>query len=374
MPAKRSFAAILLALALAAGCSSDKPTAPSDNTITRRIDDLNYVHGRYFFLKTPAEELADGGTIDFATLRVFVDDMNGSNNQGGRIGSGEIDPTLAPGDSPRLAPLYFDPLQEGADYEVTVVPYGDRFPVLILKQALSSSQVLAVAYEEVLPGGARRAVGSVPDCAGDLCAPVRLRMIQAPGDVYLAKVGAPDDYETDSTIPSYNQIREHELKNVYDLGFPGVDPGRLEIEVGSYAAGDTLGGFFEGGSFFDYLQVIGVDDDRDARVDPFYFDRQRGTLMFPDLRPFDPRLPGRPDARSEELEFFRSRLDQPGGVPAVPGYRGHVFWPEGAASPPGSSAPVTPAALVANPRVYDRRNILVTRDRRYSLLVRGPRL
>ena len=376
MPATKTLVAFALALALAfaAGCSDDNTmTPPPDNTITRQIDDLNYVRRRYFFLQLPAEQLADGGTIDFATLRVFVDDANGSNNLGVRFGYGEIDPALAPGASPRLVGA-FDRLQELADYEVTVAPYGDRFPVLILKQALFSSEVLAVTYEEVLPGGARRAIGSVPDCAGGVCDSVRLKLVQAPKDLYLAKAGATDDYETNYGIAPFNQVREHELKNVYDLFFPGVEPRNLEIEVGSYAPGDTLGGFFEVGNFFDYLQVIGVDDDRDALVDQYYLDPQRGTLMFPDLRPFDPRLPGRPDARPEDLEFFRSRLDATGGTPAVPGYRGHVFWPEGAASPPGSSAAVTPPALVANPHIYDRRNLQPVADRRYYLLVRGPGL
>lgn len=368
--------ALVLTVALTTGCSDDNTMNPG-NLVTRQIDDLNYVRSRYFFIELPAEQLANGGTIDFATLRVFRDDLNGSNNQGSRLGYGVIDPTLAPGDSPRY-PGNFDQLQELADYEVTVAPFGDRFPVLILNQALASFQMLAVSYEEVLPGGARRTVGSVPECMGADCDSVWLRLIQAPKEVYLAKAGATDDYETDYAIAPFNQVREHELKNVYDLSFPGKNPANLEIEVRSYATGDTIGGFFEGGDFFNYLQVIGVDDNRDARVEQYgplvYLDRERGTLMLPDLRPFDPRLPGRPDARPEELEFFRSRLDQSGGVPAVPGYRGHVFWPEGAASPPGSSAPVTPPELIANPRVYDKRNLQPTADRRYYLLVRGPGL
>jgi len=390
MPAKRSLAVLFLALVLASGCSDDDNTMtpPPDDRITRQIDDLNYVRGKYFFLQLPAERLASGATIDFATLRVFLDDMNGSNNQGVRFGYGEIDPTLAPGASPRLVGS-FDDLQELADFEVTTAPFGDRFPVLILKEPLFQSQVLAVTYEEVLPGGGRRVVGSVPDCAGVDCDSVRLRLLQAPKDVYLAKAGAIDDYETDYGVAPFNQVREHELKNVYDLGFPGVDPSELEIQVRSYATGDTIGGFFDAPDIFGYLQVLGVDLYRDFgdgspavgsdqivdRFSPLEFlDPGRGTLMFPDLRPFDPRLPGRPDARSEELVFFRSRLDQSAVPTAVPGLRKRVFWPQGVASPPGSSAAVTPAALVANPHVYDRRNIQPVSDRRYYLLVRGPGL
>ena len=369
--------ALLIALVLAPGCSDDDPVSPPDNRVTRQIDDINYVRGKYFFLKLPAEQLADGATIDFSTLRVFFDDMNGSNNQGVRWGYGEIDPTLAPGESPRL-PGSFEQLQELTDYQVTVAPFGDRFPVLILDGLLHTSQMLAVAYEEVLPGGARRTVGSVPTCTGVDCDSVRLRLLQAPKDLLLAKAGATDDYETDYGIAPFNQVRELELKNVYDVGFVGFAPGDLEVEVRSYFTGSDYGGFVDDGNVFYYLRVLGADFNGDNRLDgsdpDAIFDPERGTLMLPDLRPFDPRLPGRPDARAEELEFFRSRNDQAGGPPLVPGLRGRVFWPEGAASPPGSSAAVTPAALVANPRVYDRRNILVTRDRRYYLLVRGQQL
>ena len=47
----------MLALLLAAGCSSDSTsTAPGTPTV-REIDDLNYIHGQYYFLQLPSDGL-----------------------------------------------------------------------------------------------------------------------------------------------------------------------------------------------------------------------------------------------------------------------------------------------------------------------------
>jgi len=378
----KPLAVVALALAVLCGCTSGKTTAPPEPPgpmIIRTIDDLSYVRGKYFLLQLPAEQLASGASIDFSTLRVFVDDMNGSNNYGSREGYGAIDPTR---DSPRLTG-FFNQLQELTDYEVTTAPLGDRFPVLVLATALSSSELLAVAYEEVQPGGARRTVGSVPACGGGDCDSLRLKLIQAPRDVYLAKAGASDEYETDYAIGPFNQVRELELKNVYDLHLSNIDLRTFHMEIRRYDVNleESNNGVVDGADRVGYLQILGIDLFRDSgggtpaagpdqEVDRFtnanFLDLERGLVFFPDLRPFDPRIASRPDARPEEQFFFHSRV--PNVDTTIPGPRSLVLWPPDGPNPPGyGSSVTTPYGLFTNPNVYDKRNIRPTSDRRYYI-------
>src|SRR5262249_27399479 len=150
----------------------------------RRIDDLNYIHGKYFFLQRPADQLASNSRIEIGTLHVYVDDRISANDQGVRFGTAELDPTQPRTATPVLAGS-FDRLQELKDYEVTLTYFGERFPVLVLKAGLSSSEVLAVSYQERLADGTLRQVGIDPDCPADPNAPcdsVRLKLLQIPVD------------------------------------------------------------------------------------------------------------------------------------------------------------------------------------------------
>jgi len=382
----KTLRALLLVTLFAAGCSDKSTSPPPDPTVTRQIDDLNYIRGTYFLIQAPGEQLATGSTIDLSTVHVFVDDLNGSNNQGTRAGYGELDPTVAPSATPRLL-ADFDELQPLTDYEITFQPYGDRFPVLILKHALSSFQMLAVAYDEDVPGSGRRSVGSVPACTIAGCDSVRLKLVQAPRMAYRVEAGNPDEWETDYGIAPLNAVRELELKNVYDVGFRNFGPGDLAIEVHRYASaiGQPGDGVVDGGPAVSYLQILGIDLFKDNGagaasmgvdqvVDQFtsasFLDPNRGTLYFPDLRPFDPRLAGRPDATAADNEFFKSRM--PGVDTSIPGLRKLVLWPAGASNPPGSTSAITPTVLASNPNVYDKANLQFTADRRYYLEIRGP--
>lgn len=369
---------VLLAVVAGAGCADKSTNVPAQTV--RTIDDVNYVHGQYFFFERPSEQLTSDARIDFSTLQVFIDDRNGANDQGTRPGYAEIDPTQAAGASPRLLGA-FTKLAPLADYEATTSYFGERFPVLVLKHAIPSSQVLAVAFEEVLPGGARQAVGTVPPCSGAGCDSIRLRLVQAPRDVLLAKAGNTDYFETDLGFAPFNVTRDYEIKSVYDLGVRNIDVRTMQLEVRRYDVplDEFSDAYKEGAELFSYLRILGVDLFRDTgagspgpgadgTVDAFtnatFLDPERGILYFPDLRPFDPRLPGRPDARPEELEFFRSRLP---ANPDVPGLRGRVFWPAALSNPPGSAAAVTPQGLESNPAVYDKRNVQPAVDRRYFI-------
>lgn len=348
--------------------------------ITRSIDDLNYVKGKYFFLQRPAEQLATNSRIELSTVRAYIDDKNGSNDQGVRYGYAEIDPTLPAGTSPRLVGS-FDGLRVLTDYEVSVFYYGDRFPILLLKNAVSDAQVLAVTYDEILQDGTRRSIGVVPELPVDPNTPadsVRLKILQTPRSELKAQVGNTDFYETDPAIDPFTVTRDYQLRNFYDLQTMNIDPRSLTLQVRRYdsATTDATDAYKEGADLFSYLQIMGVDlfkdngsgsplDGPDELVDQFtdayYLDTERGVLFFPDLRPFDPRVGPREDARPEEEFFFQPRISTTGGIP---GLRERIFWPAGLANPPGIGAGITPQQLESNPFPYDKRNITFE-DRRY---------
>jgi hypothetical protein len=367
------------------GRSERKSFQGTAQEVIRTIDDLNYIKGKYFFLQRPADQLANGTSVDLATLKVWVDDKNGSNNQGVRGGYAQIDPT-APLDSANSQPGAFDGLQPLTDYEITTFYYGEQFPVLVLKVALTSSQTLGITYDEIGPGGTRRTVGRVPDCpqtqVGE-CDSIVVKMIQAPRDLLLAKATATDFYETDLSIAPFNVTRDYEIKSFYDLQTSSIDPSSLTLQVRRYDPNleETTDAVRDGAENISYLQILGLDlfrdagggsvaDGADQLVDQFtnasYLDLQRGILFFPDIRPFDPRVDGRPDATPEENLFFKPRIrdtDQ-----SIPGLRKRILWPAGAADPPNyTSGNVTPFELETNPNVYDKRNIQPSADRRYYI-------
>ncbi len=367
----------------ATGCSDDGPSAPdgSDESIVRTIDDLDYVKGRYYFLQHPAEQLSTQSVIEPGSVRVFLDDLNGANNQGVREGRAAVDPTRPPAVGDTLGGT-FDELRELADFQVKVDYYGDRFPVLVLRTPIASSQMLAVTYEEILPGGSRRTVGSVPDSADE---PLVLKLLQAPRQYLEADDMDPDYFESDPAVDPLAVTRELELKSFYDLKATNIDPRSLQIEVHRYEIGPSSGsdGYTEGIATFPYAQILGVDlftdngagaaiEGSDTVVDQFtsawFLQSESGILFFPDLRPFDPRITPRPDAHPEEDHFFRSRIAVD---PGVPGLRGRVLWPPGLSGAPGvAGGGATPPELEANRNPYDRRNLITVRDRRYFIQAR----
>ena len=366
------------------GRSERKSFQGTAQEVVRTIDDLNYIKGKYFFMIRPADVMKTGATVDLATLKVWVDDINGSNNQGVRFGYAELDPTQAPGASPRILGA-FDGLQPLTDYEVTSFYYGDQFPVLVLKVALTESQLLGITYDEVLPGGARRHVGSVPDCPVNSnveCDSIRVKVLQAPKDQLPANATNTDFYETDTSIAPFNITRDYQIKSFYDLQTSGIDPASLTLQVRRYNASldESNDAINDNGEIVSYLQILGIDlfkdggagiaaPGADQLVDQFtyatYLDLQRGILFVPDLRPFDPRLPGRADHTPEDSLFFLPRV--PNSDQTIPGLRKRVLWPQGLANPPGSTQPTTPVGLETNPNVYDKKNIQPTADRKYYI-------
>ncbi|MGH7725242.1 MAG: cell surface protein SprA [Candidatus Eiseniibacteriota bacterium] len=366
------------------GRSERKSFQGTAQEVIRQIDDLNYIKGKYFFLQRPTAQLQTNSRIEIGTVKVFVDDKNGNNNQGVRAGFAEIDPAGAPGSSPRI-PGEFDGLRELTDYEITFTFYGERFPVLVLKSALSNAQVLGVSYVEVLADGTRRTVGSAPDCSNDPSVPcdsLRLQILQAPRDL-LPAAASSDFFETDSTVAPFIVTRDYEIKSFYDLQTTNIDPKSLTFEIRRYDAAleEATDAYKEGTDLFTYLQITGIDlfkdngsgsplEGQDQTVDKFtnadFLDVDRGILFFPDLRPFDPRVGPRPDSSPVEEFFFRPRVT--GTDQTIPGLRKRIYWPPGLANPPGiPGGGITPVGLESNRNVYDKRNILLINDRKYYI-------
>jgi cell surface protein SprA len=273
----------------------------------------------------------------------------------------------------------FDELQPLTDYSVSTEMYGDRFPVLELARPILSHEVLGVSYEETLPGGSRRAVGTVDPSGVDT---IHVQLLQAPMDLLLADASNTDFYEDDLSIAPFNQVREFELRNVYDLQARNIDPATFHLEVRRFNGNlnDPNDRVIDGGKATSYLQILGLDLFHDlgmglpqlgpdGNVDQFtyanFLDLGRGLVSFPDVRPFDPRIAGRVDARPEEDLFWKSRV--PNVDLSVPGLRKLVLWPQGLANPPGSAESPTQVQLWSNPNVYDKRNQLPAVDRRYYL-------
>src|SRR4029078_6182032 len=74
------------------GRSERKSFQGTAQEVVRTIDDLNYIKGKYFFMIRPAEAESTKATVDLSTLKVWVDDLNSSNNQGVRFGYAESAP------------------------------------------------------------------------------------------------------------------------------------------------------------------------------------------------------------------------------------------------------------------------------------------
>lgn len=366
------------------GRSERKSFQGTQQEVVRTIDDLNYVRGKYFFIQRPAEQLATGSVIEPGSVRVYLDDKNGSNNQGVRIGTAEVDPTRPPGVGDTLSGS-FDGLRELTDFQVKVDYFGDRFPVLVLRSAISNSQLLAVTYIETLADGTNRTVGNVPPLPDDPNAeapPIRLKLLQAPRSLLKARVDAPDYFETDPALDPLAITRDYEIKSFYDLQSANIDPKSLSIQVRRYDAAleEATDAYKEGTSLFPYIRVMGIDlftdngsgaaiEGPDLIVDQitsaWFLETETGVLYFPDLRPFDPRVTPRPDATPEEDYFFRTRIVANNDVP---GLRGRMFWPAGVPDPPGvPGGGITPEDLESNPKPYDKRNLQLVDDRRYYI-------
>ncbi len=249
------------------------------------IEDFRFLSGRYFFISDP-DSVAIPQLVPGA-LRVYLDDRYFQNDV--ELGAQEAQVWLDPAaKTPQNAPYkgQFHLLKEEDDYTfVNDENYAQ--PILILRNSLSTNQVLAVSYRLLRAPGDTVDVGSYrTPAAGDT---LQLKMIR-PGD---------DQWGTNLTNESiWAAARRLELRNVYSLNAMNLDPESFTLKVErDLGANNPTDFVLPDGSRVPYLQVLGLDQRNnsdasdytpDGRVDPEFIDYTNGLLFFPDLRPFDP--------------------------------------------------------------------------------------
>jgi hypothetical protein len=228
---------------------------------------------------------------------------------------------------------------------------------------LSGEQRLAATYRArpvAATGvgvGAYRPMGTdtlVADASGTPA--VQMKLLRAPIKRLVADA-AKLYFETDTTLAPFNRVRELELRNFYQIGGQGIDPGSFALRVFQGYTDPPVYNEREKG--IPYLELVGLDNydesggvpvrgQHDGRVDGTaanstllarsFVDFRSGVLFLPDLRPFAPRLG--PDGRAFEraISSLLSRRDSL----------------VGAADPHSSASALEENA--SNPLIYDGYN------------------
>ena len=243
------------------------------------ISDLDYVKRQYFFISDHAMEWVP------ASLKVYRDDRNGSNNTETHAlpGIGRYDPTTASDSTNAQTDGAFDVLTQGIDYDVFkpyLLPSGE-IPVLKMRYPLNPTDVLAVTYvEKVL--GVDTNIGSA---VGDT---ILLKVIKpSVGDVGVLEGGQFDP--KDEWYPAL----AYELKNFYDLTARDISRETLDLKIRRRDAGQSV----DPDRVKDkpLVEILGldrhgntVDSNPDGKVDDDFIIGEEGIIYFPDLHPFDP--------------------------------------------------------------------------------------
>jgi hypothetical protein len=287
------------------------------------IYDYDYVKGQYFFLYDPNLASID---IPDSSLRVYVDDNNGTNNAINTVyGRAFADPLgVALGDTAHVDG-YFT-IRDQVDYEILRV-YGDYFKVLRLRQPLSGNMRLAVSYR-ARPAGSLGAYDI--QVGGEVVedSVVVFKLLRAPDN---ALGEDPVTGYFDTTRP-LDRVRDLELKNFYQLSGSQIDPKSFELSVRRDVTQPYRTTVTVDGTPIPYLEMLGLDNldetsgtplpGHDNKVDgtavqdasnstySAFVDYVNGVLFLPDPRPFAPRLTGS-GARSFDQRVSRvlSRRD-----------------------------------------------------------------
>ena len=276
----------------------------------RPLSDMDYIPGVYFFLYDPNEPAQ---TIDESSIRVFKDDNNYGNASNKIRGRAIVDPRLG-GDPARRDTVLgsFALLNPGPDkdYEILNDVYGPLYKVLRLRQALNGEQRLAVTYQyraDASPASPLLEMGAQDT---DTSSVRTMKLLRAP-----ASALKPDSlnqmFDNDPLRAPFNKVRDLELKNFYDLSGQRIDPLTLKISIrrGQGDPPETNANLADG-TPVPYIEALGLDNldesggnptrGHDGRVDGtlivsntrLFVDYENGTLFFPDLRPFAPRVTG----------------------------------------------------------------------------------
>ncbi len=329
---------------------------------TQTLADLDYVPGVYFMLYDPNRY----GTleIDESSIHLYLDDYNSGNDQNAFRGRAFPDPIAAQAaaDSADTVSVRgtFTELQPGddLDYQVLNDIYGPYFKVIRLRRPVSGEQRLAVAFKarRVLNGAATGDLidfGS-PDLVTDVNGEqVRKLELLRPNVKALKFSGA--DYDTNDV---FTRVRDLELKNFYQLAGQNIDPATFKLTIRRGTDQPPLTVVEKpDGTTVPYIEILGLDSIDESGGTPVFgshdnevdgtraaatadqfggtvralVDFANGTLFFPDLRPFAPRIGA-------------------GGTPFEQVLSGTVSRRETLTGPAGSET-------APNPNVYDKYNI-----------------
>ncbi len=326
---------------------------------SQTIADFDYVRGVYYFLYDPSDATLD---IDETSIKLYRDNADYTTNLTTVTGRAWVDLSLgatAAADTTHSVLGQFTQLKAGSDgdYEILRDVYGPNFKIIRLARQMSGEQRLAVTYRAryVDAGGngvgEYRAMGTddaVPDANGVQA--IQMKLLRVPTLKLVAAAAAPGTsvndrlFVTDTTLAPFNRVRELELRNFYQIGGQGIDPGSFSLKVYRTYAEPKV--YNEPTKGLPYLEVIGLDNydessgtparGHDGEVDGTavnsstlaraFVDFKNGVLFLPDLRPFAPRLgpSGRWFDRAISALLFRrdslvgttSPLDQSGDNPA----------------------------------------------------------
>ena len=267
------------------GRTDEKSLRLSAETQTVKINDYDYVAGKYFFLRDP-----DGCPWRLSEVQVYLDDQIGGNNaEDGAIPAiATLDGDTAEGDEPFHAGD-FNKLEPFVDYILQTEFYTGH-PYLVLTRPIRGDQdkwVLAVRASGNRLVGENLDIGEVISLGG-----VKNEIL------HLAVIRPERTNPIDLTAGPWGPLAKLEMKNVYDLGANNILPDGFEMKIRRKTRGqnnepDRLS---DGGPTF--LEVTGVDRGTltstgfspgpDDVIDSNLINFQEGIVLFPDLHPFDP--------------------------------------------------------------------------------------
>jgi hypothetical protein len=220
---------------------------------TDTIYEYEYVTRRFYYIDAP-------GTI--TNLRVYVDDRNPSNNQSSYQAIATIDPahpedTLPnPNWSYDRAPGDFDLQSLGKDYFLAP---GN---IIEFAKTLNPSDVvgLVIFTDRDMVGGKTK-----------------------PGtDSLVLKLLKPEKPD------SLSLTWDYELRNYYDLHVTGITLNSLSLQYNTAQGGPVIETDTAGANQGRKLaELVGLDPNRDGRVEYPEFDGSTGLIRFPGRHPFD---------------------------------------------------------------------------------------
>jgi hypothetical protein len=255
-----------------------------------QINDKNFIRRTYYVVDGFATRLPNWYPNEVESLRVYVDDRDGTNDEGtvqayAYAVENEIG-TIDTGDTNRTDLSNFDELEPIVDY---VYESG----ILQFRRRVEEDHVVAVAFHRL----SGQQVG-ITD-----------------GEILHLKMVKPED--PDPSDPVWGQTWEYELKNVYYLGGTDLPEGGVEISVRRLDANRYDYQLDEEGNATPYIEILGLDmvnstgqTTPDGFVDSYYLDEDDGLLWFPRLEPFCDTLGFTNDLGQElpELEDQNCRL------------------------------------------------------------------